>query len=244
MNSSTLTLEIVERFLEDNDAVELSHFTSIEDEAAEVLVSHYDGHLNLEGLLSVNQCTASVLASHRGGLSILGSASEAVNAASPSIIFADESDFVDDDDDVRHRLEVGAFACQGTVAVEVTHAVFGTEFVATVHLAHGPLESGDDALALGYHGCQEVRDAVIADQLDPFGVDHDELEVVWRMAHQQCTDEAVDGHRFTAAGAPGDQQMGHTLHPGDDGHARDILAQWQAELGFGTDEFVALDDVS
>ena len=99
MNSSTLTLEIVERFLEDNDAVELSHFTSIEDEAAEVLVSHYDGHLNLEGLLSVNQCTASVLASHRGGLSLLGSASEAVNAASPSIIFADESDFVDDDDD-------------------------------------------------------------------------------------------------------------------------------------------------
>ena len=153
-------------------------------------------------------------------------------------------ELVDDDDDVGHGFEVGAFACQGTVAVEVAHTVFGKQFVAAFHLAHGPLEGGDDALDLGHDRCQEVWDAVVADQFDPFGVDHNELEVVWCMTHQQRANEAVDGHRLTAAGAAGDQEVGHTLHPGDNRHARYVLAQWQTEFGFGSDEFVAFDNVA
>ena len=39
-NSKILTTEIAERFLDDNDSVDLSEFTSIEDAAAQALAKH------------------------------------------------------------------------------------------------------------------------------------------------------------------------------------------------------------
>ena len=62
-----------------------------------------------------------------------------------------------------------------------------------------------------------MGDAVVADQFDPFGVYHDELEVVGGVAHQQGTDETIDSDGFTATGTPGDQQVGHTFHAGNNG---------------------------
>ena len=45
-----LTVEIAEKFLADNDSVDLSQFTSIEDAAAEALGKNRGGPLFLNGL--------------------------------------------------------------------------------------------------------------------------------------------------------------------------------------------------
>jgi hypothetical protein len=58
-----LTKEIAEQFLADEDSVDLSEFTTIEDEAAEVLASSQN-KLNLFGLLSLSDQAAEHLAKH------------------------------------------------------------------------------------------------------------------------------------------------------------------------------------
>ena len=60
-NSKILTTEIAERFLDDNDSVDLSEFTSIEDAAAQALAKH-EGSLRLNQLESVSIAAAASLA--------------------------------------------------------------------------------------------------------------------------------------------------------------------------------------
>ena len=50
--SQELTLKVAQKFLQDNDAVELSKFKSIADAAAEALGKH-EGYLNLNGLTTL-----------------------------------------------------------------------------------------------------------------------------------------------------------------------------------------------
>ena len=58
-----LTVEIAEKFLADNDSVDLSQFTSVEDAAAESLAKH-KGQLRLEGLTSLSDSAAEALGKH------------------------------------------------------------------------------------------------------------------------------------------------------------------------------------
>jgi hypothetical protein len=55
-----LTKEIAERFVADEDSVDLSEFTAIEDDAAESLSKH-EGHLGLDGLTSLSDADVSSL---------------------------------------------------------------------------------------------------------------------------------------------------------------------------------------
>jgi hypothetical protein len=62
-----LTKEIAEQFLADEDSVDLSEFTAIEDEAAEVL-GGYKGSLYLHGLVALTDTSACSLGNHKGDL--------------------------------------------------------------------------------------------------------------------------------------------------------------------------------
>ena len=62
-----LTKEIAEQFLADEDSVDLSEFTAIEDKAAESL-SKYEGCLFLYGLTSLSEAAAESPSKHAGEL--------------------------------------------------------------------------------------------------------------------------------------------------------------------------------
>ena len=66
-----LTQKIAEQFLADEDSVDLSEFTSIEDAAAQTLANH-EGNLWLTGLTSLSDAAAESLAKHEGDLSLYG----------------------------------------------------------------------------------------------------------------------------------------------------------------------------
>ena len=81
-----LTVEIAEKFLADNDSVDLSQFTSIEDAAAEALGKNRGGPLFLNGLTSLSDTAAEALAKHEGvgfngGLYLIGLTSLSDTAA-------------------------------------------------------------------------------------------------------------------------------------------------------------------
>jgi len=62
-----LTREIAEQFLKNSDAVALSEFTTIEDEAAPVLARYKGRRLNLMGLTSLSDTAANALSQYNGG---------------------------------------------------------------------------------------------------------------------------------------------------------------------------------
>ena len=68
-DEEVLTKEIAEQFLADEDSVDLSEFTAIEDDAAEVLSKHKDG-LCLDGLTSLSDKAAISLSRSQGPLSL------------------------------------------------------------------------------------------------------------------------------------------------------------------------------
>ena len=63
-DEKVLTKEIAEQFLADEDSVDLSEFTAIEDEAAEVLVKS-NSTLWLTGITHVNRFQALKLGEHK-----------------------------------------------------------------------------------------------------------------------------------------------------------------------------------
>ena len=67
-----LTKQIAERFLKDEDSVDLQRFTSIEDAAAQALAQHRGGDLDLDGLTSLSDAAAQALAQYEGTLSLNG----------------------------------------------------------------------------------------------------------------------------------------------------------------------------
>jgi hypothetical protein len=72
---TVLTKEIAELFIADEESVDLSEFTAIEDEAAEVLSKRESGHyvgIGLDGLKSLSDAAAESLSKHKGDLSLNG----------------------------------------------------------------------------------------------------------------------------------------------------------------------------
>ena len=67
-----LTKAIAEQFLEDPESVDLSEFTAIEDEAAEILCRTEETELILSGLTRLSDAAAESLAKHQGYLSLNG----------------------------------------------------------------------------------------------------------------------------------------------------------------------------
>ena len=78
--SKILTKAIAEQYLEDEDSVNTSHFTSIEDAAAQALSQH-QGWLYLAYLTSLSDKAAEALAQHKGVLNLSDKAKEPVGRA-------------------------------------------------------------------------------------------------------------------------------------------------------------------
>jgi len=58
MAENVLTKEIAEQFLADEDSVDLSEFTELDDDAAESLGKHTGDYLYLDGLTSLSDAAA------------------------------------------------------------------------------------------------------------------------------------------------------------------------------------------
>ena len=81
-----LTKEIAEQFLADEDSVDLSEFTAIEDDAAEVLSTNeptnpWGRSLYLFGLTSLSDSAAESLSKHKGDISLASLTSLSDSAA-------------------------------------------------------------------------------------------------------------------------------------------------------------------
>ena len=77
-----LTKEIAEQFLADEDSVDLSEFTTIEEAAAESLSKHESWHLSLDGLTKLSDAAAESLSKFEGSqLSLEGVTELSDNAA-------------------------------------------------------------------------------------------------------------------------------------------------------------------
>ena len=70
-DEKVLTKEIAEQFLADPYSVDVEEFTTIEDDAAEVL-SECDWPLNLYGLIDLSDAAAEFLSKHKGGICLDG----------------------------------------------------------------------------------------------------------------------------------------------------------------------------
>ena len=103
----------------------------------------------------------------------------------------------------------------GVVVGDVARADLGELVVALVHLARHPLQRAHHPFDLDHHRRQQVRDAVVAGQLDPLGVDQDQAQVVGGVVQQQAAQDGVDAHRLAGAGGAGDQQVRHGVQVGD-----------------------------
>ena len=78
--SQELTLKVAQKFLKNNDAVDLSEFISIADAAAEALAKH-KGWLDLSGLKTLSDAAAKALAKLKGNLDLSGLTSLSDGAA-------------------------------------------------------------------------------------------------------------------------------------------------------------------
>ena len=129
---------------------------------------------------------------------------------------------VDDDEDVRQALEsttrhgVGLVRRRKVATIEgcvvpgdVAHTGVGEQLVTQVHLAHGPVERVGRLLRVGHDRREQVRQLVVATELDALGVDEDHAYLVGCGAHQDRRDDRVDAARFPGAGRTRDQEVGH-----------------------------------
>src|SRR6266550_466221 len=136
---------------------------------------------------------------------------------------------VDHDHDVR---QPPGELLRGLVVVggDVPHTLGRKQLVTTIHLRHGPAQGRRGLVRFDQHGQSEMRQAVVAGQLDALGVDQEKTHVFGRDLEQQAGDERVDADALALARRAGDEQVRHAREVGDDRLARDVVAKAQREL--------------
>ncbi len=162
-------------------------------------------------------------------------------------------ELVDDDDDVRHRLQARAehWAIKLGVgeqirnrrqrignrlagldrvehflvqAGEVAHAECRHQPVAALHLSHTPAQCVGGVLHVGDHRRQQMRNALVHGQFQHLRIDQDQAQLLGRGLEQHRQDHGVDRHRLAGPGGTRDQQMRHLRHVHGDRIAGDVLA--------------------
>ena len=78
-----------------------------------------------------------------------------------------------------------------------------------------------------------MREGVVNLHLDDFGVDHDEAELLRRVAEEQAGDDGIDANALTTAGGARNEQVGHFGEISDDRVAVNIHAECERELRGG-----------
>ena len=80
-------------------------------------------------------------------------------------------------------------------------------------------------------GREEVGDALEEGELQPLGVDEDELDLGRRGLVEDAGDQGVEADALAGAGRPGDEEMGHQGQVGHGDLVVDRLAQGEGQLG-------------
>ena len=75
-----------------------------------------------------------------------------------------------------------------------------------------------------------MRDVLVKPELQPLGIDHDQLHLIGPRAEQQRQDHRVDRDALAGARRSGGQQVRHLLQVGDDVLAADVLAERERQL--------------
>ena len=136
-------------------------------------------------------------------------------------------ELVDDDHDVRQA--VRRIHPRLVERLDVAGRGTGEPAIAVLHLAHRPLERGLRPLGLRDHRDQQVRQAVVAGELDPLEVHQDHPGVVRGRIAQQAGDQRIDHHALAGAGGARDQQVGHLGQVHGLGPARDVAPQREGQ---------------
>ena len=113
------------------------------------------------------------------------------------------------------------------VALDVPHLLGLEQLVALVHLADDPAQAGRRLLGVGDHRRQQVRDALVDDELEALGIDHQEAHVGRRGLVEDRADHRVEPDRLAAAGGAGHEQVRHRREIGHDRRAGHVLAEGQ-----------------
>src|SRR5690606_13065647 len=168
-----------------------------------------------------------------GGAGQLGDADDSVLHVAGSD-HHEVGELVDDDEQVGVGL-VAAVAARGrgelpgphcsVEVVNVPEPGGGQVVVPAVHLPHDPLQGVRGLLGVGDDGGDEVRDALVHGELDPFRVDEDEADLVGQGPHHDRRDEPVDAGGLARAGGSGDEDVRHAGEVGDDVVPLHILAE-------------------
>ena len=152
-------------------------------------------------------------------------------------------ELVDDDHDVgqrSRRFQRGLLV----VGRDVAHAFTGKELVAAIHLGHGPAQRRGGLVRLDQDGQGQMRQPVVARELDPFGVDQEQTQMIGCHLEQQAGDEGVDANALALAGGAGDEEMRHPGQVGDDRLPRHVIAKAQREPVGAFAERRRLDDLA
>ncbi len=91
---------------------------------------------------------------------------------------------------------------------------------------------------------EQVGDVLEERELEPLGVDEDDLDLLRRGLVEEAGDQGVEGDALARAGRAGDEQVGHDGQVGHDDAAVDVLAQGEGQLGGRVLEIRRLDDVA
>ena len=164
---------------------------------------------------------------------------------------------VDDDDDVGHGFEIfqllfaqlAAFVVedgmdQSVVLADVPDVEPAEYSVTGLHFFNGVKQDGLGFSGVLDHRAHQVRDAFVGAELDPLGVDQNELDLIRRSLVEKTGDQAVESDAFTGSRRTRDQEMGHIGQVGDVDFSVNRFAQGIGELGLGFEEFRRLDDVT
>ena len=146
-------------------------------------------------------------------------------------------EFIDNDDDIGEPGTGGRFAFElffylAVILVDVADFFLRQLLVALLHFAHGPGEGVGGFFHIGDHRRDQMGDIVVEGELDAFGVDQDQLDLVRGGLVQQAADHGVEGHAFARAGRAGHQQVRHLVHFHRHRFADDVFPQAQGQFGF------------
>ena len=102
--------------------------------------------------------------------------------------------------------------------------------IAIIHLDQHPGQRAHDLIHVGDDLAEQVRNAVVAGQFHHLGIDHDELEALRPMLHEQPIDDGVDADRLAGSGLSGDEHMRGADQIHDDRLARGVASQRQDQV--------------
>ena len=105
----------------------------------------------------------------------------------------------------------------------------GQQAVAALHLGDRPAQGVGRLLGIDHHLALQVRDVGVDAELDPLGVDEDELHLLARRLVEDGGDHALQADALAGAGRAGHQEVGHGGQVGVVGLAVDVGAERHGE---------------